>query len=64
MSWARLRRRMPGDPLADALQGALATGFVVAIVGAMFLTEQFYSPLWLLAGLGVSLSQGSVRRRA
>ena len=55
LSWSRLRRRAPGDPEGDALQGALAGGFVVAAVGALFLTEQFYSPLWLLPAIGATL---------
>jgi O-antigen ligase len=58
LGWARLRRRVPGDPEADALQGALAGGFVVAAVGALFLTQQFYSPLWLLPALGATLAAG------
>jgi putative inorganic carbon (HCO3(-)) transporter len=55
MAWSRLRRRVPRDPDADALQSALAAGFVVAMVGALFLTEQFYAPLWLLPALGATL---------
>jgi O-antigen ligase len=58
LSWSRLRRRAPGDPEGDALQGALAGGFVVAAVGALFLTEQFYSPLWLLPAIGATLLRG------
>jgi putative inorganic carbon (hco3(-)) transporter len=55
MAWSRLRRRFPGDQDADGLQSALAAGFVVAMVGALFLTEQFYAPLWLLPALGTTL---------
>jgi putative inorganic carbon (HCO3(-)) transporter len=58
MSWASLRRRFPSRPQADSLQGALAAGFLVAAVGSMFLTEQFYPPLWFLSALGVSLAAG------
>ena len=58
LAWSRLRRRFPGDPDADALQSALAGGFVVAMVGAMFLTEQFYAPLWLLPAIGATLARG------
>ena len=68
LSWARLRRRH-GDPDADAMQSALAGGFIVAVVGALFLTEQFYAPLWLLPALGATLArpegaggQGAPRR--
>lgn len=55
MAWSRLRRRFPGDQGVDGLQSALAAGFVVAMVGALFLTEQFYAPLWLLPALGATL---------
>src|SRR6266540_3766076 len=55
MAWSGLRRRFPGDSDADALQSALAGGFVVAMVGALFLTEQFYAPLWLLPALSATL---------
>jgi putative inorganic carbon (hco3(-)) transporter len=68
LAWARLRRRH-GDPDADAMQSALAGGFIVAVVGALFLTEQFYAPLWLLPALGATLArperaggQGAPRR--
>jgi putative inorganic carbon (hco3(-)) transporter len=64
MAWSRLRRRFPGDPDADALQSALAGGFVVAMVGALFLTEQFYAPLWLLPALGATLVGGRPAGRA
>jgi O-antigen ligase len=55
IAWSGLRRRFPDDSDADALQSALAGGFVVAMVGALFLTEQFYAPLWLLPALGATL---------
>jgi putative inorganic carbon (HCO3(-)) transporter len=55
LAWSRLRRRVPDDPEGDALQGALAAGFLVAMVGSFFLTEQFYSPLWFLPAVGASL---------
>jgi len=63
LAWSRLRRRLPDDPHADALQAALAGGFMVAMVGAMFLTEQFYSPLWLLPALGATLARGRLAGR-
>jgi putative inorganic carbon (hco3(-)) transporter len=56
LSWSALRRRW-GDPDADALQAALAGGFIVAVVGALFLTEQFYAPLWLLPAIGATLAR-------
>jgi O-antigen ligase len=57
-SWADLRRRFPDDKRSDQLQAALAAGFVVACVGALFLTEQYYPPLWFLAAVGASLARG------
>jgi O-antigen ligase len=64
LAWSRLRRRAPGDPVADGLQSALAAGFVVAMVGALFLTEQYYSPLWLLPAVGALLVGDRSARRA
>ncbi len=51
LSWADLRRRFPEDKRGDQLQSALAVGFIVACVGALFLTEQYYPPLWFLPPL-------------
>jgi O-antigen ligase len=56
-SWARLRSCL-GTNDEDRLMGALGAGFVVALVGAMFMTEQFYPPLWFLAALAVGWSSG------
>lgn len=56
LSWAHLRSG-PTDPDDDSrLRDALAAGFVVVLVGSMFMTEQFYPPLWFLAALGVARS--------
>jgi O-antigen ligase len=63
-SWADLRRRFPADKRSDQLQTALAAGFVVACVGALFLTEQYYPPLWFLAAVGASLARGTPRAEA
>jgi O-antigen ligase len=60
-SWADLRRRFPEDKRGDQLQSALAAGFVVACVGALFLTEQYYPPLWFLGAVGASLARGRPR---
>jgi O-antigen ligase len=57
MAWRRLRRRSPDDPAVDALRSALAAGFLAALVGSMFLTEQFYAPLWLLPALGATVER-------
>lgn len=55
VSWRSLRQRRPDDPDADRFLTALAAGFVVALVGALFMTQQFYSPMWFLPALGVAL---------
>ena len=56
LSWADLRRRFPDDQRRDQLQGATAAGFLVACVGALFLAEQYYPPLWFLPALGTSMA--------
>lgn len=63
-SWADLRRRFPDDKRGGQLQTALAAGFLVACVGALFLTEQYYPPLWFLAAVGASLARGRPRAEA
>jgi O-antigen ligase len=55
VSWGMLRRRIPDDLAANAFRSSLAAGFVIALVGSMFLTEQYYAPLWLLPALGATL---------
>ncbi len=62
VSWVDLRRRFPHDRRRDELQAAMAAGFVVACVGALFLAEQYYPPLWFLPALGASMA-GGVRVR-
>jgi hypothetical protein len=57
-SWTDLRRRCRGDERADQLQAALAAGFIVACVGALFLAEQYYPPLWFLPALAASMASG------
>jgi O-antigen ligase len=61
LSWASLRRRFPEQPETDRLMAALAAGFVVALVGALFMTEQFYPPIWFLGALGAILRPASAR---
>jgi O-antigen/teichoic acid export membrane protein len=56
LSWADLRRRFPADQRTDHLQAALAAGFLVACVGALFLAEQYYPPLWFLPALAASMA--------
>lgn len=60
VSWAQLRRRSPGDVETDQLRAALAGGFVVAVVGAFFMTEQYYPPIWFLSALGAALASKSI----
>jgi O-antigen ligase len=62
LSWSDLRRRFPGDKRTDQLQAALAAGFVVACVGALFLAEQYYPPLWFLPAVAASLVRGAAER--
>ncbi len=59
ISWTDLRRRFPTDQRTDHLQGAVAAGFVVACIGALFLAEQYYPPLWFLPALGASIASRS-----
>lgn len=56
MSWDQLRRRAR-DRSEDWLRTALAAGFVLAIVGSMFMTQQFYPPVWFLAAMGAALDR-------
>jgi O-antigen ligase len=56
LSWADLRRRFPDDARRDDLQSALAAGFIVACIGALFLAEQYYPPLWYLPALAAGLA--------
>lgn len=56
LSWVDLRRRFPDNERRDQLQAALATGFIVACIGALFLTEQYYPPLWYLPALAAGLA--------
>ncbi len=56
LSWVDLRRRFPDDERRDQLQAALAAGFIVACIGALFLAEQYYPPLWYLPALAAGLA--------
>ncbi|WP_432524252.1 O-antigen ligase family protein [Kineococcus sp. SYSU DK006] len=55
LGWLALTRRS-GDPRTQALLSGLAAGFVVAGVGAVFLSEQYYAPFWVLPALGATLA--------
>ena len=63
-SWVDLRRRFPDDKRSGQLQAALAAGFIVACVGALFLAEQYYPPLWFLPAVGASLARFRPRAEA
>jgi len=54
LGWGLLRRRS-SDPRTDALLSSLAAGFLVALVGAVFLSEQYYAPMWVFPALGATL---------
>jgi O-antigen ligase len=56
LSWVDLRRRFPDDARRGDLQAALAAGFIVACIGALFLAEQYYPPLWYLPALAAGLA--------
>ena len=56
LSWRSLRRRPADDQATAVLRAALAASFVVALVGSLFLNEQFYAPLWFASALGAGLS--------
>lgn len=56
VSWRTLRQRFRERPELDQLMGALAAAFVVALVGSLFMTEQFYPPIWFVAALGAVLA--------
>jgi PST family polysaccharide transporter len=63
LSWVDLRRRFHNER-SDHLQAALAAGFIVACVGALFLAEQYYPPLWFLPAIAVSLASRKARAEA
>jgi len=54
LGWRRASRKPTGD--GRSLQTSIAAGYLVALIGSMFLTEQFYAPLWLLSALASTIS--------
>jgi putative inorganic carbon (hco3(-)) transporter len=50
---ARLRSRQPGPQ--QALAGGVCASLIGTGVAAIFLTEQYYLPLWMLAAFGAAL---------
>jgi O-antigen ligase len=63
LTWADLRRRHR-RPEDDLLGTAIAAGFLVAFIGAFFMTQQFYPPLWFLAALGFATNRVLSRQTA
>lgn len=55
LSWQSLRRHDTDDPPTARLRAALAASFVIALVGSLFLNEQFYAPLWFASALSAGL---------
>jgi O-antigen ligase len=56
-SWATMRIRLGSNSSLSGLRTATCAGFLVALVGAFFLTEQFYSPLWFLPALAMGVGR-------
>jgi O-antigen ligase len=55
--WLHLRQRPDGiDDDVGVLRNHLAASFLTALVASLFLTEQFYSPLWLFPAIGAGLA--------
>jgi putative inorganic carbon (HCO3(-)) transporter len=56
LGWLNVRRRARGpDDGVGVLRTYLAASFLTALVGSVFLTEQFYSPLWLFPAIAAGL---------
>lgn len=64
LSWDQLRQRARDDPREDWLRTAVAAGFLIAFVGALFMTQQFYPPFWFLAAAGAALTSSRGSRLA
>lgn len=67
-SWRSLRRSwrtalLDGDDEGVRLSTALQAAFVVAVVGAFFLSQQLALPLWLIGALAAALALGTERQR-
>ena len=55
-------RRASVNASPDGFDVALRVALVIAIVGALPLSEQYYAPLWVLGGLATVLSASDRRR--
>ena len=61
MQWSRLGRAV-SRPETHPLAVAVRTSFVVALVGALTLSEQFFAPIWIAASLATVLDLAEWRR--
>jgi putative inorganic carbon (hco3(-)) transporter len=56
VSWREVRTRARAS---SELRTAVAVAFLVAALGALFMTQQFYPPLWFLGAVGAALNRAS-----
>ncbi len=61
MQWSRLGRAA-SRPDVRPLASAVRVSFVIAAVGALTLSEQFFAPIWIAAALGTVLDVASSRQ--
>jgi O-antigen ligase len=63
MQWSRLGRAV-SRPDVRPLASAVRVSFVIAVVGALTLSEQFFAPIWIAASLATLLDAASGDRTA
>jgi O-antigen ligase len=63
MQWSRLGRAV-SRPDVHRLASAVRVSFVIALVGALTLSEQFFAPIWITASLATLLEAPSEERSA
>jgi putative inorganic carbon (hco3(-)) transporter len=63
MQWSRLGRAV-SRPDVHPLASAVRVSFVIAVVGALTLSEQFFAPIWIAASLATLLGAASGDRTA
>jgi O-antigen ligase len=61
IQWQRLTRAVASGAGPPGLSSAVRVSFLVAIAGAMTLSEEFYAPIWIAAALGTLLWLEGVR---
>jgi hypothetical protein len=61
MQWSRLGRAV-SQPDTRPLVMAVRMSFVIALVGALTLSEQFYAPIWIAASLATLLDVAARNR--